>query len=131
MISSDRGNVSQRYEQSEKEINTIKVKSRRSSSRYERKIKQSTYLGLKEKKKRMTKPSEKFKNIFNFEWDNSEDTAADINPLYDFLTSFLSLTFLSGTQHDKNLLYYLEEVFVPAWMQWNKKNEQSKNNSFS
>lgn len=28
------------------------------------------------------KPSEKFKNTFNFSWDNSEDTSVDINPLY-------------------------------------------------
>ena len=28
------------------------------------------------------KPSEKFKNIFNFEWDPSEDTSNDTNPLY-------------------------------------------------
>ena len=30
----------------------------------------------------MIKPSDKFKNIFNFEWDASEDTSNDINPLY-------------------------------------------------
>lgn len=30
----------------------------------------------------MLKPSEKFKNIFNFEWDKSEDTSYDYNPLY-------------------------------------------------
>jgi ATP-dependent RNA helicase DDX23/PRP28 len=38
------------------------------------------YMGLKEKKKRFVKPSEKFK--FNFEWDEGEDTSADLNPLY-------------------------------------------------
>ena len=30
----------------------------------------------------MIKPSEKFKNIFNFDWDKEEDTLVDINPLY-------------------------------------------------
>lgn len=30
----------------------------------------------------MLKPSEKFKNIFNFDWDPIEDTSHDINPLY-------------------------------------------------
>jgi len=41
------------------------------------------YLGLKEEKKKMQKPSEKFRNIFNFEWDVTEDTArGDSNPLY-------------------------------------------------
>uniref|UniRef100_A0A8C9LLV9 RNA helicase n=1 Tax=Piliocolobus tephrosceles TaxID=591936 RepID=A0A8C9LLV9_9PRIM len=41
------------------------------------------YLGLNKKKKKMQKPSEKFRNIFNFEWDQSEDTSRyDTNPLY-------------------------------------------------
>ena len=40
------------------------------------------YLGLKYHKKKMLKPSEKFKNIFNFEWDKSEDTSHDFNPIY-------------------------------------------------
>ena len=44
-----------------------------------------SYLGLNREKKKMIKPSEKFKNIFNFEWDTSEDTSFDINPLYYFI----------------------------------------------
>lgn len=40
------------------------------------------YLGLKAEKKRQLKPSEKFKNIFNFTWDKGDDTSADFNPLY-------------------------------------------------
>ncbi|SBT71691.1 ATP-dependent RNA helicase DDX23, putative [Plasmodium malariae] len=41
------------------------------------------YLGLNKKKKKMQKPSEKFRNIFNFEWDQAEDTSKnDSNPLY-------------------------------------------------
>jgi ATP-dependent RNA helicase DDX23/PRP28 len=42
----------------------------------------SYYLGANKEKKKLIKPSEKFKNIFNFEWDASEDTSNDINPLY-------------------------------------------------
>lgn len=30
----------------------------------------------------MVKPSEKFKNIFNFEWSAKDDTSADYNTLY-------------------------------------------------
>ena len=30
------------------------------------------YLGLNREKKKMLRPSEKFKNIFNFEWDDNE-----------------------------------------------------------
>lgn len=41
------------------------------------------YLGLNKEKKRILKPSEKFKNIFNFEWDTTEDTAIDYNPIYN------------------------------------------------
>ncbi len=40
------------------------------------------YLGLSKLKRKLLKPSEKFKNIFNFEWDASEDTSVDTNPLY-------------------------------------------------
>lgn len=40
------------------------------------------YLGLNREKKKILKPSEKFKNIFNFEWDATEDTSIDVNPLY-------------------------------------------------
>jgi hypothetical protein len=39
------------------------------------------YLGGKKEKKKVGKPSEKFK--FVFDWDASEDTSRDINPLYN------------------------------------------------
>jgi len=41
------------------------------------------YLGQEKVKKRVVKPSEKFK--FNFDWENSEDTSKDLNPLYNNL----------------------------------------------
>lgn len=40
------------------------------------------YLGKKEKKNRVIKPSEKFARIFQFDWEASEDTSKDTNPLY-------------------------------------------------
>jgi len=40
----------------------------------------SQYLGSKPKKKKVLKPSEKFK--FSFDWDMNEDTSRDLNPLY-------------------------------------------------
>jgi ATP-dependent RNA helicase DDX23/PRP28 len=40
------------------------------------------YLGLNKEKKRIIRPSEKFKNFFNFGWDDKEDTSNDINPIY-------------------------------------------------
>ncbi len=38
------------------------------------------YLGLTQLKKRVIRPSEKFK--FNFDWGAEEDTSRDLNPLY-------------------------------------------------
>lgn len=41
------------------------------------------YLGLKKDIRRVQKPSEKFRNIFNFEWNPIEDTTrGDSNTLY-------------------------------------------------
>uniref|UniRef100_M4B334 RNA helicase n=1 Tax=Hyaloperonospora arabidopsidis (strain Emoy2) TaxID=559515 RepID=M4B334_HYAAE len=40
------------------------------------------YLGKTVKKKKVVKASEKFSKIFQFEWEASEDTSADLNPLY-------------------------------------------------
>ncbi|KAH9543001.1 hypothetical protein CY35_13G039500 [Sphagnum magellanicum] len=38
------------------------------------------YLGAKKLKKRVVKPSEKFR--FSFDWENTEDTSGDMNPIY-------------------------------------------------
>ncbi|EFJ18460.1 hypothetical protein SELMODRAFT_165735 [Selaginella moellendorffii] len=38
------------------------------------------YLGTKKLKKRVVKPSEKFR--FSFDWENTEDTSRDMNPIY-------------------------------------------------
>ncbi|CAI5707617.1 hypothetical protein KXD40_007791 [Peronospora effusa] len=40
------------------------------------------YLGKTVKKKKVVKASEKFSKIFQFDWEASEDTSADLNPLY-------------------------------------------------
>jgi len=49
------------------------------------------YLGLNKEKKKILKPSEKFKNIFNFEWDATEDTSIDFNPLYAHRVNAIAL----------------------------------------
>lgn len=41
------------------------------------------YLGGEKQKKKMQKPSDKFK--FNFDWDSKDDTSKDLNPLYNNL----------------------------------------------
>ena len=41
------------------------------------------YTGGTEKKRKILKPSEKFQRIFQFEWEQDDDTAKDdMNPLY-------------------------------------------------
>jgi hypothetical protein len=42
---------------------------------------QKVYLGVKKEKKKIRKPSEKMK--FVFDWEVGEDTSRDFNPLYD------------------------------------------------
>ena len=61
----DKSDKGEKGEKGEKEIEMIKA----------------TYLGLKKEKKKIIKPSEKFK--FVFDWDTNEDTSKDINPLYN------------------------------------------------
>lgn len=56
---------SRKYREAEKELESIK----------------NQYLGIKKEKKKIIKPSEKFKFVFN--WDLSEDTSRDTNPLYN------------------------------------------------
>ncbi|CAM9400317.1 unnamed protein product [Pylaiella littoralis] len=48
----------------------------------ERELLREQYLGKKKVKKKIVKPSEKFSKIFQFDWDASEDTSRDANPLY-------------------------------------------------
>ncbi len=40
------------------------------------------YLGGRKKARKLVKPSEKFKQVFQFEWDASDDTSKDSNSLY-------------------------------------------------
>ncbi len=39
-------------------------------------------MGGAKKERKLIKPSEKFKQVFQFEWDASDDTSKDSNPLY-------------------------------------------------
>lgn len=41
-----------------------------------------SYLGTVKEKKKVIKQSDKFKQVFHFDWDASEDTSKDFNPLY-------------------------------------------------
>ncbi|CRG97964.1 ATP-dependent RNA helicase DDX23, putative [Plasmodium gallinaceum] len=67
------------------ELNMLNISNIEKESLREKEIEiiKQQYLGLNKKKKKIQKPSEKFRNIFNFEWDQSEDTSRnDNNPLY-------------------------------------------------
>ncbi len=39
------------------------------------------YLGAEKQRKKVLKPSEKFR--FNFDWEAADDTSRDLNPLYN------------------------------------------------
>ena len=63
-------------------------------------------MGLNKEKKKVLKPSEKFKNIFNFEWDESEDTSYDANPLYLSINcKVFNFLFRYSHRHEENLLF--------------------------
>jgi ATP-dependent RNA helicase DDX23/PRP28 len=50
------------------------------------------YLGVVEKKRKLLKPSEKFARVFQFEWEQDDDTAKnDLDPLYSNRTKIHSL----------------------------------------
>jgi ATP-dependent RNA helicase DDX23/PRP28 len=50
------------------------------------------YLGIQEKKKKALKPSEKFARVFQFEWEDDDDTGrTDVNPLYNNRTKVNAL----------------------------------------
>jgi ATP-dependent RNA helicase DDX23/PRP28 len=40
------------------------------------------YMGMIKEKKRVIRHGDKFKQVFMMDWDASEDTSQDINPLY-------------------------------------------------
>lgn len=54
-----------------------------SATEQELELIRNSYLGgAAAKKKRVIKPSEKFARIFQFDWDATDDTSVDLNPLY-------------------------------------------------
>eukprot|EP01032_Pedospumella_encystans_P018991 gene18991-21602_t len=63
----------------------VKEESKESKERdHEVKAIHEHYLGGGEKKKRITKPSDKFAKIFQFDWEETDDTSRnDVNPLYN------------------------------------------------
>eukprot|EP00210_Caulerpa_lentillifera_P000004 g4.t1 len=69
-----------RYEDKTNEPERHHVQSQREKEKELELIKQQ-YLGQEKVKKRVLKPSEKFR--FNFDWDVGDDTSRDLNPLYN------------------------------------------------
>lgn len=50
------------------------------------------YLGVKEQKRKVIRPSDKYQKIFQFEWEMADDTTRnDLNPLYNNRTQINSL----------------------------------------
>jgi len=77
----------------------LKSKDEREKEKFSTVIK-DRYLGKKKKKKAVVPPSQKFK--FSFDWEATEDTATDLNPLYmqKHATSLLfGRGFVAGIDH--------------------------------
>ncbi len=75
-----------RIENEEKDRALRRKEENKESTEHDHEIKaiREHYLGGGEKKRKSTKPSEKFSKIFQFEWEDTDDTARhDLNPLYN------------------------------------------------
>ncbi len=79
------------------------------------------YLGGGEKKRKTVKPSEKFSKIFQFEWEDTDDTSRnDLNPLYSKrvkINALFGRGYIAGVDQkeqrkDSNFLYSLSEKRV-------------------
>eukprot|EP01120_Amphizonella_sp_Union-15-10_P015330 TRINITY_DN786_c0_g1_i4.p1 TRINITY_DN786_c0_g1~~TRINITY_DN786_c0_g1_i4.p1 ORF type:complete len:811 (+),score=227.65 TRINITY_DN786_c0_g1_i4:64-2496(+) len=114
----DREREREREREKEREREREERKKRRMSREEERETREQQkelkqikeqYLGVKKKKKKVVKPSEKFK--FVFEWDLSEDTSRDTNPLYNNRTELRPLFgrgFLGGIDKREQIKQYRE-----------------------
>lgn len=76
------------------------------------------YLGGGEKKRKITKPSDKFAKIFQFDWEETDDTARnDVNPLYNKrvkINALFGRGYIAGVdqkeqRRDSNFLMTLSE----------------------
>jgi ATP-dependent RNA helicase DDX23/PRP28 len=76
------------------------------------------YLGGGEKKRKITKPSDKFAKIFKFDWEETDDTARnDVNPLYNNrvkINALFGRGYIAGVDQkeqrkESNFLYSLSE----------------------
>jgi len=69
------------------------------------------YLGIKEKRKRVIKPSEKYTRVFN--WDLDDDTSKDFNQIYTNRTVFkpgFGKGFIAGIDHQEQIKDYRKQL---------------------
>lgn len=91
------------------------------------------YLGGAERPRRLTKPSEKFARVFQFEWEAGDDTAKDdLNPLYSKrmkINALFGRGYIAGVDQreqrkDSNFLMSLSEKRLLEAKQFEEQNEQ-------
>eukprot|EP01035_Chromulina_nebulosa_P038625 gene38625-52181_t len=76
----------ERRQREERERERRRKEESKESNEHDHEIKaiREHYLGGGEKKRKIIKPSEKFSRIFQFDWEETDDTARnDLNPLYN------------------------------------------------
>eukprot|EP00245_Coleochaete_scutata_P007157 TRINITY_DN22260_c0_g1_i1.p1 TRINITY_DN22260_c0_g1~~TRINITY_DN22260_c0_g1_i1.p1 ORF type:complete len:868 (-),score=265.39 TRINITY_DN22260_c0_g1_i1:504-3107(-) len=78
----DRGGDDRERGGERKGLTTKEMEERKAQREREKELEaiKDQYLGVKKVKKRVVKPSEKFR--FSFDWENTEDTSRDMNPIY-------------------------------------------------
>ncbi len=110
----------QRKEQDEKLRELQRKQENKETKEHEHEIKaiREHYLGGGEKKRKITKPSEKFSKIFQFEWEDTDDTSRnDLNPLYNKrvkINALFGRGYIAGVDQkeqrkDSSFLYSLSE----------------------
>jgi len=100
---------------------------------HELKVIREHYLGGSEKQRKLTKPSEKFARVFQFEWEADDDTAKDdLNPLYSKrmkINALFGRGYIAGADQreqrkDSNFLMSLSEKRLFEAKQLEQGNEQ-------
>ncbi|KAH9543003.1 hypothetical protein CY35_13G039500 [Sphagnum magellanicum] len=82
------------------------------------------YLGAKKLKKRVVKPSEKFR--FSFDWENTEDTSGDMNPMLWYDSKFHVNDGVGFTSHSYQNPHEAQLLFGRGFRAGMDRREQKK-----
>lgn len=77
--------VMKRFKEEKKELERIQkeIEDHKEKEKNDKNLQalKNYYLGIKPEKKKVIRPTEKFSRVFKFDWDESDDTSEDLNPL--------------------------------------------------